>query len=73
MKTMKKIFVLLTLFCISFNLFSQENSEIDLSTDESKINSVFSEFIAGSLFDKVEIIKSVEVDSIPQVFFENSL
>ena len=73
MKTMKKIFVLLTLFCISFNLFSQENSEIDLSTDESKINSVFSEFIAGSLFDKVEIVKSVEVDSIPQVFFENSL
>ena len=69
----KKILIILILFCIFFNLFSQETTEIELSSDESNINSIFSEFVAGSLFDKVEIVKSVEVDSVPQSFFEKSL
>ena len=69
----KKILIILILFCIFFSLFSQETTEIELSSDESNINSIFSEFVAGSLFDKVEIVKSVEVDSVPQSFFEKSL
>lgn len=71
MKT-KKIFMLFTLFCISFSLFSQENTENEISKEE-QINYIFSNFVAGSLFEKVEIVKSVEVDSVPQTFFEEAL
>ena len=63
MKTMKKIFVLFILFCISFCLFSEENVDLEIA-DESQINTIFANFIAGSLFDKVEIVKSVEVSSV---------
>ena len=72
MKIIKNIFVLLILFCISFSLFSQENTEKDL-LEEEQVNYIFSNFVAGSLFDKVEIIKSVDVDSVPQTFFEEAL
>ena len=68
---MKKIFVIFILCFLSLNLFSQENNETLL--DESQINTIFANFVAGSLFDKVEIVKSVEVDSVPQTFFEESL
>ena len=68
---MKKIFVIFILCFLSLNLFSQENNETLL--DEIQINTIFANFVAGSLFDKVEIVKSVEVDSVPQTFFEESL
>ena len=70
---MKKIFALFILFCISFSLFAQENVEIESTLEESQINTIFANFVAGSLFDKVEIVKSVEIDSVPQTFFEESL
>ena len=54
-------------------MFSQENVELETSVVENQINTIFANFIAGSLFDKVEIVKSVEVDSVPQTFFEEAL
>ena len=54
------------------DLIMEENVDLEIA-DESQINTIFANFIAGSLFDKVEIVKSVEVDSVPQSFFEESL
>ena len=72
-KYLKKIFVLLFLCCLNLCLFSQVNLDRKVSEDESQVKIIFANFVAGSLFDKVEIVKSVEVDSVPQSFFEESL
>ena len=72
-KYLKKIFVLLFLCCLNLCLFSQVNVDRKASEDESQVKIIFANFVAGSLFDKVELLKSVDADYVPQSFFEESL
>ena len=81
---MKKFCFLVLVFFLCLNLFSQEvlvNDEItELQIDtKTKISeqkqdlSIFSDFIAGSLNDKVEIVKSANSQEVSQDFFESSI
>jgi hypothetical protein len=81
---MKKFCFLVLVFFLCLNLFSQEvlvNDEItelqiDTKTEISEQKqdlSIFSDFIAGSLNDKVEIVKSANSQEVSQDFFESSI
>lgn len=77
---MKKIIFCFLVFFISLNFFSQEvtlsqtDTEVEAQLDKSSEDlTIFANFITGSLYDKVDIIKSVSSDEVPQIFFEQSL
>lgn len=77
---MKKIIFCFLVFFISLNFFSQEvtlsqtDTEVETQLDKSSEDlTIFANFITGSLYDKVDIIKSVSSDEVPQIFFEQSL
>ena len=77
---MKKIIFCFLVFFISLNFFSQEvtlsqtDTEVEAQLDNSSEDlTIFANFITGSLYDKVDIIKSVSSDEVPQIFFEQSL
>lgn len=77
---MKKIIFCFLVFFISLNFFSQEvtlsqtDTEVEAQIDKSSEDlTIFANFITGSLYDKVDIIKSVSSDEVPQIFFEQSL
>lgn len=77
---MKKIIFCFLVFFISLNFFSQEvalsqtDTEVEAQLDKSSEDlTIFANFITGSLYDKVDIIKSVSSDEVPQFFFEQSL
>lgn len=66
---MKKFIFFVLIFFVNLSLFSQEMIEKDNNEDIS----IFSEFVAGSLYDKAKIVKSVNSDDVSQIFFEQSI